>query len=62
MPRTKSSLSFAAAASALALLSAGPVIIAPKLAHAAVVYDPTNHVQNVLQAARALEQIRIQTE
>ena len=62
MPRTKSNLPFAAVASALALLIAGPVIVAPQSAHAAVVYDPTNHVQNVLQAARALEQIRIQTE
>lgn len=61
MPRNKN-IPFAAAASALALLIAGPVITAPKLAQAAVVYDPTNHIQNVLQAARALEQIRIQTE
>jgi P-type conjugative transfer protein TrbJ len=36
----------------IALLAAG----APRLA-ALTVFDPTNHVQNVLQAARALEQI-----
>jgi P-type conjugative transfer protein TrbJ len=32
-----------------------PVLVAP--AHALVVFDPTNYAQNVLQAARALEQI-----
>lgn len=32
-----------------------PVFVTP--AHAIIVYDPTNYAQNVLQAARALEQI-----
>ena len=44
---------------AAALLTA-PVVLAPMLAtpaHAIIVYDPTNYAQNVLQAARALEQI-----
>ena len=48
-----------AARFAVALLSAS-VAIAPMLtmpAHAIIVFDPTNYAQNVLQAARALEQI-----
>jgi P-type conjugative transfer protein TrbJ len=32
-----------------------PVLVTP--AHALIVFDPTNYAQNVLQAARALEQI-----
>ncbi|MBS7538439.1 MULTISPECIES: P-type conjugative transfer protein TrbJ [Xanthobacteraceae] len=36
-------------------LATSPLIVAP--AHAIIVFDPTNYVQNVLQAARALEQI-----
>ena len=35
--------------------SVSPVFVTP--AHAIIVYDPTNYAQNVLQAARALEQI-----
>ena len=35
--------------------SISPVFVTP--AHAIIVYDPTNYAQNVLQAARALEQI-----
>jgi type IV secretion system protein TrbJ len=53
----------------LALGAAGLVLVAvvsinlpPTPAHAAIVFDPTNHIQNVLTAARALEQIRVQTE
>jgi P-type conjugative transfer protein TrbJ len=38
-----------------ASLSLSPIITTP--AHAIVVFDPTNYAQNVLQAARALEQI-----
>ena len=48
-----------AARFAAALLTA-PVALAPMMAtpaHAIIVYDPTNYAQNVLQAARALEQI-----
>ena len=48
-----------AARFAAALLTA-PIALAPMLAtpaHAIIVYDPTNYAQNVLQAARALEQI-----
>jgi type IV secretion system protein TrbJ len=48
-----------AARFAVALLSAS-VAIAPMLtmpAHAIIVFDPTNYAQNVLQAARALQQI-----
>lgn len=41
-------------AGALVLAVAGPP------AHAVVVFDPTNYAQNVLQAARALEQIQNQ--
>ncbi len=50
------------AASAFALLVGGSALIVPQQAVAAIVYDPTNHIQNVLTAARALEQIRVQTE
>ncbi|MCX5512882.1 P-type conjugative transfer protein TrbJ [Kaistia algarum] len=47
---------------ASALLAAS-VAVAPILttpAHAIIVYDPTNYAQNVLQAARALQQINNQ--
>ncbi|MER8443388.1 P-type conjugative transfer protein TrbJ [Mesorhizobium sp. M1066] len=43
-----------------AMLLAAPVALAPMLAtpaHAIIVFDPTNYAQNVLQAARALQQI-----
>ena len=53
-----SKLSFAA------LMLATPVAISPILtvpAHAwGIVYDPSNYAQNVIQAARALEQINNQ--
>ncbi|KAB2803108.1 P-type conjugative transfer protein TrbJ [Brucella anthropi] len=48
-----------AARFAAAVLTA-PIALAPMMAtsaHAIIVYDPTNYAQNVLQAARALEQI-----
>ncbi|HRD75825.1 MAG TPA: P-type conjugative transfer protein TrbJ [Hyphomicrobiaceae bacterium] len=47
----------AAIAAAFLSLTAtvSPVFVTP--AHAIIVYDPTNYAQNVLQAARALEQI-----
>ncbi|GAJ29789.1 P-type conjugative transfer protein TrbJ [Acidomonas methanolica] len=47
---------------AIALLST-PTVITPMLAtpaHALIVYDPSNYAQNVLQAARALQQINNQ--
>src|SRR5579885_1151798 len=48
------------AATALSLpLSFSPVLVAPASAQW-IVYDPTNYAQNVLQAARALEQINNQ--
>ncbi|CAM5552754.1 P-type conjugative transfer protein TrbJ [Aquamicrobium terrae] len=48
------------AATALSLpLSFSPVLVAPAAAQW-IVYDPTNYAQNVLQAARALEQINNQ--
>ena len=40
-------------------LSASPVLVAPASAQW-IVYDPTNYVQNVLTAARSLEQINNQ--
>ncbi|MBB4840934.1 P-type conjugative transfer protein TrbJ [Sphingomonas kyeonggiensis] len=50
----------AIAAAVLAIpLSASPVLIAPASAQW-IVYDPTNYASNVLQAARALEQINNQ--
>jgi P-type conjugative transfer protein TrbJ len=42
---------------------AAPLALSPLLttpAHAIIVYDPTNYAQNVLQAARALQQINNQ--
>jgi P-type conjugative transfer protein TrbJ len=48
------------AATALSLpLSFSPALVAPASAQW-IVYDPTNYAQNVLQAARALEQINNQ--
>ena len=48
------------AVTALSLpLSFSPVLVAPASAQW-IVYDPTNYAQNVLQAARALEQINNQ--
>lgn len=56
MKRTKARL--LAAALIAAALSTPPLL--PRAEALDVVYDPTNHVQNVLQAARALEQINNQ--
>ena len=48
------------AATALSLpLAFSPILVAPASAQW-IVYDPTNYAQNVLQAARALEQINNQ--
>lgn len=48
----------------LALVAAGGIVfdamIASPPAHALVVYDPTNYAQNVLTAARALQQVNNQ--
>ncbi|WP_027061090.1 P-type conjugative transfer protein TrbJ [Mesorhizobium loti] len=44
----------------VAALVTAPVLLSPMIttsAHAFIVFDPTNYGQNVLQAARALEQI-----
>jgi len=55
IPRRSRAARFAAA------LLASPVALAPILttmpAHAIIVFDPSNYVENVLQAARALQQI-----
>jgi type IV secretion system protein TrbJ len=63
-PKTasKSRAILALGAATIAILVGTTAILAPVPAHAIVVYDPTNHIQNVLTAARALEQIRVQTE
>ncbi|WP_295808980.1 P-type conjugative transfer protein TrbJ [uncultured Nitratireductor sp.] len=59
-----------ASASALALALAAPVALSPILASPAhalfglgrIVYDPTNHAENLLTAARTLEQINNQIQ
>jgi len=60
----KSARKLGAGISALALVAAGGVLfeamIASPPAHALVVYDPTNYAQNVLTAARALQQVNNQ--
>ena len=43
-----------------ALLLSIPLVLVPPPASAQIVYDPSNYAQNVLQAARALEQIQHQ--
>lgn len=51
------------AARLVAAMLAAPIALSPILttpAHAVIVYDPTNYAQNVLQAARALQQINNQ--
>ena len=64
MMRTKPRIFRVASASMLALTLAFPITITPMLtspAHAwRVVYDPSNYAQNVLTAARTLEQINNQ--
>ncbi|WP_265519261.1 P-type conjugative transfer protein TrbJ [Nitratireductor luteus] len=59
-----------AGATALALALAAPVTLSPMLASPAhalfgfgdIVYDPTNHAENLLTAARTLEQINNQIQ
>lgn len=62
MPHRKFKARLFGAATAFAFLVTSASVIAPAPVTAAIVYDPTNHIQNVLTAARALEQIRVQTE
>jgi type IV secretion system protein TrbJ len=59
---TKSRSIIAFGAATMALIVGISASLPPNTAQAAIVFDPTNHVQNVLTAARALEQIRVQTE
>jgi type IV secretion system protein TrbJ len=49
-------------AATLALMVGVTASLPSTPAFASIVFDPTNHIQNVLTAARALEQIRVQTE
>jgi len=58
-----------ASASAFALTLAAPIVLTPVFAtpayaffggHGRIVYDPTNHAENLLTAARTLEQINNQ--
>ncbi|MDX3925933.1 MAG: P-type conjugative transfer protein TrbJ [Shinella sp.] len=57
----KTCRSRAAVLAASVLIFAGPsLILAPPASAAWVVYDPTNYAQNLLSAARALEQINNQ--
>jgi len=49
-----------AAALIAAPIAALPMVLAPPAQAQWIVYDPTNYAQNVLQAARALEQINNQ--
>jgi len=58
--RSRSRSARFAAALIAAPLALAPVIFAPPAAAAWIVYDPTNYAQNILQAARALEQINHQ--
>jgi type IV secretion system protein TrbJ len=58
--KRRSLLGLSATTMALVIGLALPLSTTP--AKAAIVFDPTNHIQNVLTAARALEQIRVQTE
>jgi P-type conjugative transfer protein TrbJ len=62
MPHPKFKARLFGAATAFTFLVAGASFMAPAPVASAIVYDPTNHIQNVLTAARALEQIRVQTE
>ena len=61
-PIQKSRTMLALGAATLALIVGVSSTLSPTQVQAAIVYDPTNHIQNVLTAARALEQIRVQTE
>jgi type IV secretion system protein TrbJ len=62
MSRLNSRKMLALGAAGLALVGVVSINLPPTPAQAAIVFDPTNHIQNVLTAARALEQIRVQTE
>jgi type IV secretion system protein TrbJ len=59
-PKRRSLLALGAAT--LALMVGATASLPSTPAFAGIVFDPTNHIQNVLTAARALEQIRVQTE
>ena len=58
MNRSRSRAVRLAAALLLPSIALAPMLATP--AHAIIVYDPTNYAQNVLQAARALQQINNQ--
>ncbi|MCK1323573.1 P-type conjugative transfer protein TrbJ [Bradyrhizobium sp. 156] len=58
MKRYRSRAVRLAAALLLPSVALAPMLATP--AHAIIVYDPTNYAQNVLQAARALQQINNQ--
>lgn len=58
MKRSRSRAVRLAAALLLPSVALAPMLATP--AHAIIVYDPTNYAQNVLQAARALQQINNQ--
>jgi type IV secretion system protein TrbJ len=62
MSHLKSRRFFGVSLAAIVLLGGIGVSVEPTPVKAAIVFDPTNHIQNVLTAARALEQIRVQTE
>jgi P-type conjugative transfer protein TrbJ len=56
--RFRSRAAFMAASMLAAPLALSSMLVTP--AHAIIVYDPSNYAQNVLQAARALQQINNQ--
>lgn len=70
MTRTRNPIARLAVASALAVAVAGPVALSPILATPAhafifggrIVFDPTNYAENLLTAARSLEQINNQIQ
>ncbi|MDP3404806.1 MAG: P-type conjugative transfer protein TrbJ [Brevundimonas sp.] len=61
MTRVRKSLLTAVAVAALALPTSATLLPRPAVAQVAV-YDPTNYAQNVLQAARALQQVNNQIQ
>jgi P-type conjugative transfer protein TrbJ len=62
MSHHKSRRLFGASLLVLGIVGSANLAFEAKPVQAAIVFDPTNHIQNVLTAARALEQIRVQTE
>lgn len=58
--RFRSRAGLLAATMLAAPLALSPMIVTP--AHAIIVFDPSNYAQNVLTAARALEQINNQIQ